>query len=230
MTEFEYRMTLLKDRPVMHFMLKHRALIILIVTLVCVGGLNSSNTIIAGLCISFIAGAVFWFMACWIPEYSRHKILKASLRLQYFNFKICVIRILEKASGAFIDDAKIVELINCEKFKRWNNSLDGHSDFIDAAMSELDRDQRLLNELLYEFHNFSKIVGELKCVVNCYDAKQLAALCFLEKRLYDFENKTDFNGDKTKYIGEFIFEVFGGFSQDKGNTNVDWVQQCIDNI
>ena len=94
----------------------------------------------------------------------------------------------------------------------------------------LDCNHALLDELLYEFHWLSQMIGEIKMSLAYTDESSLRQLCFLEKRFYDFENKICYKGDITKYIGEFLYEVFGGFSQVKGETKCDWIQKCIDNI
>ena len=212
------------------WMLRYKGLAVLLFILICSLFVGNENPIVSGLMISFVSGAVFWCLACLLPEIARKRVLKRTLRWQYAEFKRVVIDVLCAACQEKVTEQEKQSLFECKKFREWFAANNTHGDRMDMAMSGLDSDDELLKDLLYEFHCLSKIVGEMKLALECSNETQLKTLCFLEKRLYDFENKTCYKCDPTKYIGEFLFEVFGGFSQIKGDTDVDWIQECIDNI
>ena len=212
--------------------LKCSSYVAITVILICIGILSARNggALTYDLMVSFVAGAVFWILACWLPDLAKKRLIRNTLNWQYHEFKRVMIDILCTAGGFQASESEKEKFFDCKNFIKYFGANNEHGDRVAAAMSGLDRNQVLLDDLLYEFHWLSQMIGEIKMSLAYTDEIQLKQLCFLEKRLYDFENKPCYKGDITKYIGEFLFEVFGGFSQIKGETKIDWIQKCIDSI
>ena len=120
--------------------LKHSACITFVVIAICIGALfaHRGGTLTRDLMVSFVSGAVFWILACWLPDLARKSLIRNTLNWQYHEFKRVVIDILCAAIGAQMTEAEKMKFYDCEYFSNYFGSNNEHGDRIDVAMSGLD--------------------------------------------------------------------------------------------
>ena len=180
---------------------------------------------------SYFAGFIFWMLVVVIPEFRRKNAVYSFMVNRYREFRISLIDNFLQAAGVW-EYGRAEKLLEPEKFKAFfGQKRDCHKvDLIYVAEGGIDGCPAFLEDIKVSFKHFSDEIDFAMNKIVSDDIRIYEELNFLKRRLYDLFHLACYNGDPSKYIGQFFWNTLGWWNEIYGDRPSDWIADSIEKL
>lgn len=190
--------------------------------------LHLGNSILYDLSVGVLISIFFWWLLVGLPQAKKQRILKSTLQRHYGYFKEDVIQILLSASDEAYEPELPEQLLDRDTFKEHFKADDLKQWY--ATLNGLQDHPTKINDLLVEM---DLLWQEISYFLNNVEIDSDDAHAFFKRfsaHIYKLKHSSVYTHDHVKYLGNFIWEVFAGWSFIDGYRKSDIVQDMIDSI
>lgn len=190
--------------------------------------LHIGNSILYDLSTGVLVSIFFWWLLIELPQAKKHRILKSTLQRHYGYFKEDVIQILLFASNSTYEHDLPEQLMDRDKFKDYFKADDRKQWY--ATLNGLQDEPVRINDLLIEMDLLRE---EISYFLNNVEIENDDAHAFFKRfsaHIHKLKHSSDYTNDHVKYLGNFIWEIFTGWSFIDGYRKSDVIQDMIDSI
>ena len=190
--------------------------------------LHLGNSIIYDLSTGILVSIFFWWLLVSLPQTKKNKIIKSTLQRHYGYFKEDTIQILLFAGGNNYEADVPEQLLSRDAFKNYfkaNNMREWY-----ATLNGLQDEPSRINDLLIEMDLLCQEISYFLSNVEIENDDAHAFFKRLTAHIYKLKHSSTYTNDQVKYLGNFIWEIFTGWSIIDGYRKSDLVQDMIDSI
>ena len=188
-----------------------------------------AEAVLSQFAIGVIVSLLIYVLVVRVPERSKRKRVRRSLRLQYNSFKEESIKVfLGSLQGSYNPDL-VERLKDREEFRRFfKEPVSPHQDRWHAVLNGLNEDR--IKSLVIELEI---LMAEIHFTLNVIDVDHPAAFAFLKRLahvLYRSKETWSPDYDNVKELAGFMWSVHTGWNFIEGYTERDVVAEMIDAI
>lgn len=198
--------------------------------------LHIGNSIVFGMGTGIFSGVVVWFVAVYIPEQNKRRILRNNLSNCYRRFRENVLQIFLVAMQQYRDNQKLpqpeyvraedlMDYRKCREFFEQNNS-----EYWYNVANGID-DEVIMQRIMQQMELLSQEAEHVRNHCGIQDQKVHNFLGRMSDIALDFKRTNPHcSYDYTKSLMRFLWEVLAQWSFGTGHQEKDPIQTMIDEI
>lgn len=183
-----------------------------------------------GIALATIAAGIFYLFQVIIPEKRRQKIVQENFKLNYSLFKEDCIEIFLSALDPYNYSKSPKKLSNLEEFKKYfKKNFKENQDRWQGVLNGLNKKKKLLQDLRVQFEILSQEIDFFLNNISLHDKDVFDFLKRFKITLNQLKN-TNPDYDEIKKLGNFLWELFAGWSFVSGYRKDDIFEEMLSKV
>jgi len=189
---------------------------------------ETGNEVIFSLSVGSAVSILFYFLIVWYPERRKRKILRESLKQNYYRFRLSTIGILLHSSDHCCDSHLQQKLNDPKEFRKYfQEDVTGSGERWYDVQNNLEECH--LQELRIELEILRDELAYIISQIDISEPKTLDFFKNLSKYVYRMKQKS-LEYDDVKSLSGFLWEIFANWDFSTGYVEEDIIEKMIQKI